>query len=246
VPHERRAGGAIVLSFGATDGRDSVVGDRRPVAAKQLRGALAHGHGAQSRLKARTFMARASPRRARQASGKPRRCASWLPSSRIRISPDGAALPEGQSGRMETKHTMNREVTTTRGATVEEAMSSPVIHCSPDTSLRSVGRLMAEHRVHAIFVFDYGDEDDESVSLWGMVSDLDLVAAAGADLGSLTARGSSSTPAVTIGSDDLLVDAARRMAETGSSHLAVLDPETGRPCGVLSTLDVVRCLAGGR
>jgi hypothetical protein len=33
------------------------------------------------------------------------------------------------------------------------------------------------------------------------------------------------------------------MAETGVSHLAVIDPTTGRPCGVVSTLDVVRLVA---
>jgi signal-transduction protein with cAMP-binding, CBS, and nucleotidyltransferase domain len=128
--------------------------------------------------------------------------------------------------------------------TVAEAMTSPVIRCTPETSLRAVARLMAEHRVHAIFVFDYGDEDDETVSLWGLVSDLDMVAAADADLDRITARQSAVTPLVTISSDDLLVEAAQRMAETDSSHLAVLDPVSGRPCGVLSTLDVVRRLAG--
>ena len=32
------------------------------------------------------------------------------------------------------------------------------------------------------------------------------------------------------------------MAETGSVHLAVIDPQTGRPVGVLSTLDVARVI----
>jgi CBS domain-containing protein len=53
------------------------------------------------------------------------------------------------------------------------------------------------------------------------------------------------SPLVTITSSESLASAARSMAETGVSHLAVLDPVTGRPCGVLSTLDVVRHLADG-
>ena len=129
-------------------------------------------------------------------------------------------------------------------ATVAEAMTSGVIRCCPGTPLRTVARMMAEHGVHAIYVFDYGDEDDETVALWGLVSDLDLVAAAEANLDGMTARGSAVTPLVTIASSDLLSDAGRRMTETGVSHLAVLDPSTGRPSGVLSTLDVVRFLAG--
>jgi CBS domain-containing protein len=50
---------------------------------------------------------------------------------------------------------------------------------------------------------------------------------------------------VTIASRDSLANAAHSMAETGDSHLAVVDPLTRRPTGVLSTLDVVRQLADG-
>ncbi len=126
---------------------------------------------------------------------------------------------------------------------VEEAMTTGVITCSPETPLRQVARKMALHNVHAIFVYDYGQEADETVELWGLVSDLDLVAAAWGDIDSMTARESSVTPLVTITSDDRLEHAARQMAETGVSHLAVLDPGSGRPAGVLSTLDVVRYVA---
>lgn len=127
--------------------------------------------------------------------------------------------------------------------TVADVMTSGVIRCSPDTPLRAVARLMAEHGVHAIYVFDYGQEDDETVDLWGLVSDLDVVAAMDGDVDLLTAQDSSVTPLVTIASNDLLADAARRMSETGVSHLAVVEPFTRRPCGVVSTLDVVRYLA---
>jgi CBS domain-containing protein len=125
-------------------------------------------------------------------------------------------------------------------------MTRGVIRCSPETPLASVASLMADNAVHAIFVFDYGAEDDETVALWGIVSDLDLVAAANADIEELTARHSAITPLVTIRTDDRLGHAAQRMAETGVSHLAVLDPLTGRPAGVLSTLDVIRYVAAGR
>jgi len=128
-------------------------------------------------------------------------------------------------------------------ATVADAMTAGVIHCAPETSLRGVARLMADHGVHAIYVFDYGADDADTVELWGLVSDLDLVAAAGADLDLMTARESAVTPLVVIATTDPLADAARRMAETGVSHLAVIDPTTGRPCGVVSTLDVVRLVA---
>ncbi len=98
-------------------------------------------------------------------------------------------------------------------------------------------------RTYAVFVFDYERQTDGTAELWGLVSDLDLVAAACADVDSITARESSVTPLVTIGIHDCLEHAAQRMAETGVSHLAVLDTALGRPVGVLSTLDVVRYVA---
>jgi CBS domain-containing protein len=48
---------------------------------------------------------------------------------------------------------------------------------------------------------------------------------------------------VTVTSDGLLKQAAELMAQTGSSHLAVLDPSTRRPVGVISTLDIARAVA---
>jgi len=123
---------------------------------------------------------------------------------------------------------------------VTDAMSSGLISCTPDTPLLSIARLMAEHRVHAIFVFDFGSEDDETVELWGLVSDLDVAAAVCGDIETRTARDSAVVPLVTINSTAPLEWAARLMAEHGVSHLAVLDPASKRPVGVISTLDIAR------
>jgi CBS domain-containing protein len=126
---------------------------------------------------------------------------------------------------------------------VGDQMTAGLISCPPSTPLRNVAKLMADHRVHAIFVFDYGDEDDESPELWGLVSDLDIAAAAVGDVDGRTAGDSAVTPLVTVKSDTPLLAAAQRMAQTGSSHLAVVDSSTRRPVGVLSTLDVARAVA---
>lgn len=127
---------------------------------------------------------------------------------------------------------------------VGAAMTTGVIHCRPDAPLRAVARLMAQRHVHAVFVFDYGVEDDETVSLWGLVSDLDLVAAARGNLAHRTAGQMAVTPLVTVDSDDSLERASRLMAEHGTAHLAVLDPVSGRPVGVISTLDLARVVGG--
>jgi len=122
-------------------------------------------------------------------------------------------------------------------------MTAGIVSCPPATSLRAVARLMAEHRIHAVVVFDYGDEDDESVELWGVVSDLDVAAAAWSGVEGRTAGESSVAPLVTVRSDDVLRHAAQLMAENGVSHLPVIDAVSGRPVGMVSTLDVARALA---
>ena len=81
--------------------------------------------------------------------------------------------------------------------TVGDAMSRGVISCPPETPLRVVARMMATHGVHAIFVFEYTEEDD-CPHLWAVVSDLDLVAATRLDLDTLTAGATAVTPLVSV------------------------------------------------
>jgi CBS domain-containing protein len=130
-------------------------------------------------------------------------------------------------------------------ARVGDAMSRGVISCTPETRLRDVARMMATFGVHAIFVFEHQEKDDEAARLWAVVSDLDLVAATQIDLDMITAGATAVTPLVTIPADRPLVEAASLMAQHGVAHLAVTDPESGRPIGVVSTLDVARAVASG-
>jgi CBS domain-containing protein len=129
-------------------------------------------------------------------------------------------------------------------ATVADAMSRGVISCPPETPLRVVARMMATHGVHAIFVFEYGDDGDEAPRLWACVSDLDLVAATRLDLDSLTAGATAVTPLVNVRADRSIGEAGSLMAQYGIGHLAVTDPD-GRPIGVISTLDIAREIAAG-
>ena len=130
-------------------------------------------------------------------------------------------------------------------ATVADAMSPGVISCPPETSLRVVARMMATFNVHSVFVFEHMDEDDEDAQLWAFVSDLDLVAASQGDVDARTAGSSAVTPLVTVRADAPLVQASALMAEHGIAHLAVVDPASERPVGVVSTLDIARSIAAG-
>ncbi len=131
-------------------------------------------------------------------------------------------------------------------ATVQDAMSPGVISCPPETPLRIVARMMATFSVHSVFVFEHRDEDDEDAQLWGIVSDLDLVAAGRLDIDRHTAGASAVTPIVAVRTDAPLGHAADLMAQHGIAHLAVVEPASGRPIGVLSTLDIARALAAGQ
>jgi CBS domain-containing protein len=126
---------------------------------------------------------------------------------------------------------------------VADAMHWGLIHCTPETSLRAVAALMSRERVHCVVITE---NPLAARSLWGVVSDLDLVAAATVrPLDEQPAGGTAMKPAVTAVPNETLEEAARRMTEHGVSHLVVIDVVGQRPLGVLSTLDVVGVLAEG-
>ena len=128
---------------------------------------------------------------------------------------------------------------------VGEAMSRGVISCAAETPLRVVARMMTTYGVHAIFVFEPTKEDGDMPQLWALVSDLDLVAATQLDLDTLTAGATAVTPLVTVEADSSIAEAGSLMAQYGIAHLAVTDPVTRRPIGVISTLDIARAVAAG-
>jgi len=126
---------------------------------------------------------------------------------------------------------------------VGDAMHPGVVSCSPETSLPEVAALMSMHGMHSVFVFDHESERREADAFVGIVSDLDLVAAAWAGLKTRTAGQSAVTPIVTVTTDDALEHAAELMVENSLSHLCVVDSSTRRPVGVISTIDVARVVA---
>ncbi len=125
-------------------------------------------------------------------------------------------------------------------ATVLDAMRVGVITCSPDSTLREVARVMATYRVHSVVISEtQGDRP------WGIISDVDLAAAANNDLDKVRARDVWRGELVTVSPEDALWRAARLMAEQSVSHLVVVQPHSGQPVGVLSTLDIAGVLAWG-
>jgi CBS domain-containing protein len=128
---------------------------------------------------------------------------------------------------------------------VIDAMHPGLISCSLDTSLRTVARMMATYRVHAILVTAHGEEELPGGGRWGIVADTDLLrAAAAGDLGEQPAGTIAVAPVLTAASSDELAHAAELMVDHDASHLVVIERRSARPIGVLSTLDIARALAG--
>ena len=122
---------------------------------------------------------------------------------------------------------------------VSAAMHEGVLTCERAASLVDVAELMAGHHVHCVVVTDDATDAD---TLWGVVSDLDLVAASSVrELDEQTAGGTAATSPLTIAPGETVQRAAQLMTEHATAHLVVIDADR-RPIGVISTLDVARVL----
>ncbi len=128
---------------------------------------------------------------------------------------------------------------------VSDAMHPGVIACPFDASLRTVARMMATYRVHAIVVLGHEGDELPGGELWGVVSDADLIQAAQSDdFDEQTAQLLAATPVLTITGSEPLSRAVQLMVENEVSHLIVTERRSKRPIGVVSTLDVARAAAG--
>jgi CBS domain-containing protein len=121
--------------------------------------------------------------------------------------------------------------------TVLNALQLDPIECPADADVRSIAQTMAEHSVHCVVVRGIQPHG------WGIVSDLDLMAALRPDLAAATAAELAATDLLVVKPEDTLQRAAQLMAEHEASHAVVVDPATGQPVGILSTLDVARWAA---
>jgi CBS domain-containing protein len=119
---------------------------------------------------------------------------------------------------------------------VSDAMHAGVVTCAPGTSLQAVARTMAAHRIHAVVV-----PIDEAPG-WGLVSDLELIAAAVAGNAS-TAGDIVTHPGLYVTPADDVAQVARLLQQNRLHHLIVLEHGGGRPVGIISTLDVADVLA---
>jgi CBS domain-containing protein len=132
----------------------------------------------------------------------------------------------------------NDDLKTTR---VAEVMHLGLVGCAPDVALDAVAALMSRERIHCVVVMN---SEPGATAVWGVISDVDLIAAASVrPLAEQEAGGTAMRPAVTIEPDASLDTAARVMTQAGVAHLVVVDPVERQPVGVLSTLDLAAAFA---
>lgn len=127
-------------------------------------------------------------------------------------------------------------------ARVHDVMRVGVVTCQPDTSLRDACRIMVSYQIHSLLVGDIGAGE----SPWGIVTDLDIAAAATSAIDELTAADVASRDLATVPANETLAGAAKLMADRKCSHLLAVQPDTGRPVGVISALGLASVLAAGQ
>lgn len=124
-------------------------------------------------------------------------------------------------------------------ARVHDAMRVGVVTCRPETTLKDVARMMVGYQIHSVVV----DDAQASGHPWGIVTDLDVATAAGPELSRLTAGDVVSTELVTVPANETLERAAQVMSEHHVNHLLAVQPETGRPVGLISALGLAAVIA---
>ncbi|HZO60099.1 MAG TPA: CBS domain-containing protein [Solirubrobacterales bacterium] len=127
-------------------------------------------------------------------------------------------------------------------ARVWDVMRVGVVTCRPETLLIDVARMMSLYQIHSVVVQDVGEGERP----WGIVSSLDIAAAAGSDFSVLTAQDVAQKQLVSVPADASLRDAAKVMSEHAISHLVAVDRATDWPCGVISARGIASALAAPR
>lgn len=129
------------------------------------------------------------------------------------------------------------------GWRVGDLMSSPIRACPAGMPIGDAAELMAAERIHCLAVVA-GEPDDDGPRVIGILSDLDVIAALQGPAPTATAAEVAGAPFESVSADAPLSVAVRQMQESRAHHLVVVAEGSGRPVGVLSTLDVAQALAG--
>jgi CBS domain-containing protein len=132
-------------------------------------------------------------------------------------------------------------------ARVGDAMHPRVLTCDPQTTMVTVAQRMASEHVHAIVVLRETVDASGVIGRrpWGILTDRDVLRCA-AEIDDRIAEDIATGGVLIVHPDDRLEEVAQRLLDQHTSHAVVVEPRTGRPVGVLSTLDIAGILGWGR
>jgi CBS domain-containing protein len=130
-------------------------------------------------------------------------------------------------------------------ATVADAMHPGILSCDAEATLTEIARIMSTHHVHCIVVRGAAEDEADESPVWGMISDFDLVRAGMRADAPDSAAAIARRPVVSVETTAALRDAADLMMTKGTGHIVAVNPQTGHPVGILSTLDIAGVLAWG-
>ncbi|MBK7579302.1 MAG: CBS domain-containing protein [Myxococcales bacterium] len=123
---------------------------------------------------------------------------------------------------------------------VEDIMTKKVMTITPDTKLDDLAWGLTQKGVSGAPVLDAGGH------LLGLVTKSDLAdPTRPGRLESATAEDVMSPFVFAIDRTESVLDAAKRMVETGSHRLVVVD-SSGHLAGIISSMDVVRAFVNGK
>ena len=130
-------------------------------------------------------------------------------------------------------------------ATVADAMHPGILSCGAEATLTEVARIMSTHHVHCIVVRGTAEDEADEPPVWGIISDFDVLRAGIGSDAPETAAALARRAVVRVETTAALRDTAELMMTKGTGHVVAVDPQTGYPIGILSTLDIAGVLAWG-
>jgi CBS domain-containing protein len=157
-------------------------------------------------------------------------------------SPVGNEKPIRKRGSARPRHVKSE--TPLADLTVADAMHVGVYTCQRSLPLRDAARMMVMRGIHCLVVTEPDDDRAPSNGLWGVLTAVDLLSALGAaTLDNATAGDCAASPTGVVSPQTPLQNAARLMHHHGVDHLVVVESDSMRPTGVLSSLDVAAAIA---
>jgi CBS domain-containing protein len=130
-------------------------------------------------------------------------------------------------------------------ATVADAMHPGILSCDAEATLTEVARIMSTHHIHCIVVRGATEDEADESPVWGIISDFDLLRAGIRPDAPDTAAALARKAVIRVETTAGLRDTAELMLAKGTGHVVAVDPQTGYPIGILSTLDIAGVLAWG-